>query len=101
MGILNMPQFGQLPKGERLERVQSSPNYVNGEFVNFSETPVISSEKSQFAVMWNFAFGDKKNVTPGDTLPSFYTDLHGINPNENVLVWFGHSFIVFPSGKWS
>lgn len=91
MGILNMPQFGQLPKGERLERVQSSPNYVNGEFVNFSETPVISSEKSQFAVMWNFAFGDKKNVTPGDTLPSFYTDLHGINPNENVLVWFGHS----------
>lgn len=91
LGILNQAQFGQLPKGERLERIKLSPNYMDGEFRNYSETPIISSDKSQFAVMWNFAFSKKERVTPADSLPAIKTNIKDLDPNENVMIWFGHS----------
>lgn len=91
MTIFNLAQFGQNPKGERLERIKKSPNYVDGEFRNFSETPVISSDKSQFSVMWDFAFSKKVNVTPTDSIQTVQTKIKELDPNENVMVWFGHS----------
>lgn len=32
--FINQPSFGRTPRGERLERVQKSPNYRNGAFQN-------------------------------------------------------------------
>lgn len=37
MMIFNQPRFGQTPKGERLERIKKSANYIDGEFKNLSE----------------------------------------------------------------
>ena len=30
--ILNLPAFGRLPRGSRLERILQSPNYRDGQF---------------------------------------------------------------------
>lgn len=32
MLVLNQAKFGQLPRGERLERIKKSANYRDGEF---------------------------------------------------------------------
>jgi L-ascorbate metabolism protein UlaG (beta-lactamase superfamily) len=32
-----------------------------------------------------------KDKRPQNQIPSIKTDLHALNPNEDVLVWFGHS----------
>ena len=37
--VLNLPSFGKLPSGERLARIEQSPNYREGHFQNLSETP--------------------------------------------------------------
>lgn len=93
--ILNQPKFGQLPKGERLERIKKSPNFKDGEFKNMNETPVFTSDKSQFSVMMDFIFKKKSRVKPEDNLPFLKTDIKSINPGKDVLVWFGHSSYFF------
>ena len=95
MIIINQAKFGQSPKGERLERIKKSPNYSNGEFKNLSETAVMTSDKSSFGVMWDFMFSKKVNVTPKNIIPTIKTNLKNLGPDENVLVWFGHSSYFF------
>ena len=89
--VLNLASFGQSPKGERLERIKKSPNYKDGEFKNLSETPVFTSEKSQFSVMMGFMFRKKNRLSPENLLPVVKTDLKATSPEKDVLVWFGHS----------
>ncbi|MFZ6051342.1 MBL fold metallo-hydrolase [Halocola ammonii] len=91
IGILNQPQFGQLPKGERLERIKASPNYRDGEFKNLSETPTFTSDKSGFMTMLDFAFSKKENLNPDDSLEFEKSDIKSLSRQENVLIWFGHS----------
>ncbi len=91
MSVLNQSRFGQLPRGERLERIKASPNYRNGEFQNINETPVISGDKSRFKVMMDFLFTRKVRVTPESMLPVVKTDLKSFSKEDDVLVWFGHS----------
>lgn len=91
MVILSQTKFGQLPKGERLERIKQSPNYQNGEFINLNETPVLTSNKSRLRVIMDFVFRKKVKVSPERELPVVKTDLKAIDPDEDVLVWFGHS----------
>ncbi len=91
MMILSQVRFGQLPKGERMERIKKSPNYTEGEFRNMHETPVITSEDSRFKIMKDFMFKKKVRISPEDSLPVIKTDLKSLNQKEDVLVWFGHS----------
>ncbi|MFB6342607.1 MBL fold metallo-hydrolase [Saccharicrinis sp. FJH62] len=91
MTLLNLSRFGQSPKGERLERVRKSANYKDGEFKNLSETPTFTSDKSRFQVMKDFMFRKKIRVTPEDSIPVIKTDIKALNPDDDVLVWFGHS----------
>jgi L-ascorbate metabolism protein UlaG (beta-lactamase superfamily) len=46
---------------------------------------------SIFAVMREFFFEKKPRKRPIAAIPSKKTDLSGLDPQENVLVWFGHS----------
>lgn len=32
ISFIHRPEFGRLPQGERLARIQASPHYVNGQF---------------------------------------------------------------------
>lgn len=85
------PQSGKLPSGERLERIINSPNYRQGQFQNINPTPQLTEGANLFSVMGKFFFGKPKNSAPPAPLPSVKTDLHRLNTDENILVWFGHS----------
>ena len=36
------PEFGRIPQGERLARMQASPHYVNGQFRNLVPVQVMN-----------------------------------------------------------
>ena len=90
--FMQQPQFGKLPSGARLERIKKSPNYKDGKFQNLSHTPLLASGKSMPQAFWEFLFEKKnENLVPKQPIPTQKTDLFSLNPNENVLVWLGHS----------
>ncbi|MCE6990297.1 MBL fold metallo-hydrolase [Dyadobacter sp. CY323] len=89
--FMRQPIFGRQPSGARLERIKQSPNYRDGQFQNESLTPALAEGASYFKVITKFFFGKSKFNIPGATIPSQKTDLLHLDPNENVLVWFGHS----------
>lgn len=89
--FLSQPKFGKLPSGKRLERIQNSPNYKNGKFLNLNFTPDLTEGETYFRIIKKVLFEKDKRNKPKDRIPSQKTDLHHLNPEENVLVWFGHS----------
>lgn len=88
---MSQSKFGQAPQGSRLERIMKSPNYRDGAFQNLSITPVMAEDVSYWSVAREMIFGKSKRVSPTDTMPYVKTNLLDINPNVDVLVWFGHS----------
>ncbi len=89
--FLQQPQFGKTPSGERLARIQQSPQYRNGKFQNLSPTPDLTEGTSYYTVMKEFFFEKSKRSEPQGRLPSKKTDLVQLRSDSNVLVWFGHS----------
>lgn len=84
-------QFGSMSAGERLVRIAQSPNYRNGQFQNLNPTPQLTDGATFFSVMKEFFFSGSKRRKPASRLPSVKTDLHTLDPGNNVIVWFGHS----------
>ncbi|WP_075602303.1 MBL fold metallo-hydrolase [Saccharicrinis aurantiacus] len=89
--FMQQKKFGKLPSGERLERIKASPNYRDGEFKNLSHTPSLAEGHSIWGVLKEAIFSDKSKRKPSDIIPSEKIDLHNLSPEENILVWFGHS----------
>jgi L-ascorbate metabolism protein UlaG (beta-lactamase superfamily) len=89
--ILNQDKFGELPSGNRLKRIEQSPNYRNGSFQNQHETPDLSEDATYYSVLKEFMFTKHQRKIPTDTLPSQKINLNTILPDEQILVWFGHS----------
>jgi L-ascorbate metabolism protein UlaG (beta-lactamase superfamily) len=89
--FLQQPKFGRRPSGERLEKIKNSPNYSNGQFQNLSFTPDLTDGANFFTVLKEFFFDKSKRSKPANTLPSKKVDLLNLLPDENILVWFGHS----------
>jgi L-ascorbate metabolism protein UlaG (beta-lactamase superfamily) len=89
--FLQQTKFGKHPSGERLNRIKQSPNYKNGSFQNLSHTPDLTEGTSYYTVGKEFFFDKKPRIRPIDTIPSLQTDLLNLDPNKDVLVWFGHS----------
>lgn len=98
--FVNQPSFGRIPRGERLARIERSPNYRDGAFRNIHETPLMTSDKGRLQGLLDFVFKDKTGLQPDTALTVVKTDLRQINPEEDVLVWFGHSsYLVQVDGK--
>lgn len=87
----NLPEFGRVPKGERLERIKQSSNYRDGKFHNRHVTPQLSSDKNRVMVMLRFLFGNNKDLRPDKPVPAIKTDLKSLPTHGNYFVWFGHS----------
>ena len=87
--FLKHPKFGKLPAGERLQRIENSPNYKNGSFTNLNHTPQITAEGGFLKIMKDMF--NAKNRRPVDSIPSIKTDLLNLDPGKDILVWFGHS----------
>lgn len=92
-GLLYMrsDRFGTAPLADRLLRMQSFPNYKNGAFDNLEFTPALAEGTSYTDMLKSFFFSKKVRNSPASPLPVIKSDLRNINPNENLLVWFGHS----------
>ncbi|MCG6188373.1 MBL fold metallo-hydrolase [Maribellus maritimus] len=87
--FLRHPKFGKTPRGTRLEKVKSSPNYKDGSFQNLTITPQLAEEATFSKMFHDFFF--TKNKRPKGRIPSQKTNLFDLSPEENVLIWFGHS----------
>lgn len=82
--------FGRHPQGERLARIQQSPNYKNGSFQNLIETEVLAKGISQFTLLKEY-YNKPPTVNPPQAIPSKKIDLKNLRPDKPTLVWFGHS----------
>ena len=97
---LQQPKFGKAPEGMRLQRIEESPNYVDGQFQNLVATPRIV-EGSRVSSFWNFFFSQKERPVPIDSIPTVKTDLKTLDKNRDFVIWLGHSsyFIQFGGKK--
>ena len=89
--FMKQAQFGAVPKGPRLQRIEASGNYRDGQFQNLSHTPQMTEGATIFSVSKEFFFGNKSGRKPSASIPAKKVDLHDLGYAENVIVWFGHS----------
>ncbi|MEO5681145.1 MAG: MBL fold metallo-hydrolase [Chitinophagaceae bacterium] len=82
--------FGKKPTGERLQKIQQSPNYKNGAFQNTSLTPVMAEDSSFWKTLQSY-LNKPRNTKPPVALPFVKTDLGKLTNDAPVIVWFGHS----------
>lgn len=90
-----IPQFGKAPSGKRLARIEASAHYRKGRFQNLEYTPMFVEQKGQKRVFPGFLFKSKRHLQPSGTIPSIKTRLKDLPPEQNILVWFGHSSYYF------
>jgi len=89
--FMHGPQFGVLPSGESLQKIQASAHWRDGQFQNLSITPQLTEGASFFRILKKFFFEKGAQRIPPAPLPSKKSDLLHLNPGINRLVWFGHS----------
>ena len=91
--FLNQPDFGRIPRGERLKRIENSRNYKDRKFRNFTPTSQITSDKSILYSLFDFLFRKVDDLRPKKAIPVKVTNLKEIDSHEDILVWLGHSTI--------
>ncbi len=74
-----------------VEPQNDSDHYADGYFKNPIEQPVIASGENPVSRLYKFLFDKIEDVEPSQAIPSKKTDLHQLDPNENIIVWMGHS----------
>ena len=86
ISCMSLPIFGKLPKGENKKIIRQSPNYRDGRFQNINPTVQLTQG------FWKMVSEPtSKQTEPKTEIPTVKTDLASLNPQENLLVWFGHS----------
>ncbi len=96
-GVLFMklsPQFGDAPAGERLERMERSPNYRDGKFHNPVPTQMGGAADMARGAVDYFRGGETRE--PGSPLPSVKLDraAFGEGNQQLRLAWLGHSTVL-------
>jgi len=97
---LQHPKFGAYPEGERLEKIQRSPHFADGEFRNLLATPMFAGDSSFLSVLVGNLSQRAKNLRPNGPIPATKTDLKSLDTGLDTVVWLGHSsyFVLF-AGK--
>ncbi|KAF1018815.1 MAG: hypothetical protein GAK30_03476 [Paracidovorax wautersii] len=90
--FLRQPVFGQLPQGDRLARIAHSPNHANGIFHNQIDTPLRTTDQSEWAMWMQNLFGEQQgHPRPSGPIPALKTDLKALDAGQDLVVWLGHS----------
>ena len=89
--FMQRPTFGRRPGRARKEAFGKLDNYTNGAFQNAEHTPPFAEGVTYTKVLRDFIFQKNPLKRPPSVLPSKKTDLCALGPEENVIVWFGHS----------
>lgn len=102
--ILNLsPQFGAEAEGARLQKIQQSPNYRDGQFQNPVETNMDIGFSGYMKLLHTRLFGETADQLPDRPIP-----VKAINPTRlqmpqdtaTIVTWLGHSsFIVEIDGR--
>ncbi|MGQ8336688.1 MBL fold metallo-hydrolase [Sunxiuqinia sp. A32] len=87
------PSFGGKAEGNRLLRMQQSPNYKDGKFQNPVETNVQTKDMPFFKVLNEFLFKNEGKV-PEKPLPTLKYSEATDNSNKARITWLGHSTII-------
>ncbi|MDR1534226.1 MAG: MBL fold metallo-hydrolase [Planctomycetota bacterium] len=96
--LLCHPMFGKLPSGERLKRIQKSPNHRDGAFVNRVPKPHMVEGASPLKMGWEFLFKRKNRLRPAARIPARKTDFASLPPDRDAVIWFGHSSLFLQIG---
>lgn len=89
------PQFGQLPSGEALERIQASPHYEGEQFVNLVETKMDMDGGKLWEVAQEYMSAEQ--TSPDGPLPVRFgagTNTRSVADTAIYLTWFGHSAVL-------
>ena len=89
------PQFGAASTGQALDRIQASPHYQEGKFVNGIETSMDMGVKAMAKTLQEFVTA--KNVRPNRPLPTRFDQaafLSSVEKDQVRVTWFGHSAIL-------
>ena len=93
--FVHRPAFGKNPEGARLQRIMASPHYRNGKFqcIDPIDDIMEPSEdgEGRLSATWKFLFGDKTGLVPAQPMLSRKTDLKALPPEDDVVIWMGHS----------
>ncbi len=89
--FLQHPKFGKGPSGERLARIEKSPNFKDGKFQNINPTPTFAPGYTFWGQIKKQIFEETPRKIPVDLIPSKKTDLLHLDPKEDIIIWFGHS----------
>ncbi len=98
--FMQQKTFGRNPTGQRLQRIERSPNYREGAFRNLSPTEVMLKDASYIKMLKEF-FNRSASVAPSGKVPAVQTDLKTIVADSPTLVWFGHSSYLIRSKELS
>jgi L-ascorbate metabolism protein UlaG (beta-lactamase superfamily) len=88
---LQHPLFGQLPRSDQLAQMAQSPNFANSIFVNQIETPLNTTDQSEWSMWMETLSGPTGHPRPPGAIPALKTDLKALDPMQDVVVWLGHS----------
>ncbi|WP_219910084.1 MBL fold metallo-hydrolase [Variovorax sp. WS11] len=91
--------FGKLPSGERLARIERSPNYAGGVFRNQINTPLRTTDQSEWSMWMETVFAENGQSRPPGTVPAGKTDLKALDPVQDLVVWLGHSSYYVQLGR--
>lgn len=83
-------KFGKFPDKHRKEHFQNLPNYSGGKFQNVIPTLPLAEGETIMKVLRDF-LRRHPETEPRQPIPHVITDLKNLRPDEEVLVWFGHS----------
>ncbi|MCZ4243633.1 MBL fold metallo-hydrolase [Pedobacter punctiformis] len=90
--VINLPVFGRLPKGNRLNAIHRLGNYKDGALQNQSVTPMQPEGVSFFRLLKAFLFEKHPDKSPLKPLQYIHPAIEGTNVTSNPeIIWFGHS----------
>ena len=90
--VINLPVFGRLPNGLRLDKIHRLVNYKSGALQNLSVTPMQPEGVSFFKILKAFLFEKHPDKIPNHNLKAIKPDLDAASvSNFPELIWFGHS----------
>lgn len=88
---LGQEKFGRTPQGERLDAISTSPNHRDGVFHNREPFTSVVEGGEGLGLWLKFLLRDGDNLEPPAPLPTVKTDLKALAPDQDVVIWLGHS----------
>lgn len=90
--IINLPVFGRLPRGLRLDKIHQLSNYQDGAIQNQSVTPMQPEGVSFFKILKAFFLEKHPHRIPEKPLKFIQPDLNSKPASAAPeIIWFGHS----------